>query len=592
MASFGSMTWSGSQLALGSQQSLNKLQSRSRLDKAGLSPEEEEQIDEELKRKGHVTLPLCVTAFAAAFGSSFTHGWNTGVMNPPSEYIKDFINSTYTVNYGGEPSEIMLTFIWSFSLSIYLIGGMIGAFSAGTFADKFGRRNSLLILHAPAFVATLLFFFSKMAGSFVMVILARFIVGFACGCGSGLVPMYLTEIAPLKIRGAMGVLHQLALTTGILCSQAIGIYQILGNDAGWHILLALTGAPCVFSCIVLPFFPDSPRYLLLIKKNEEAAKKSLQRFRGTDDVRADILEMKNEQKQALAEPNWSMMKLFKAKHLRMPLAVVCSLALGQQLSGINVVFYYSNGVFAGAGIPENMIQYAILGTGGINVLMTIISVPLMERCGRRPLLLVGMGLMTVSASLITVALLLQDSVPAMAYVSIACMHTFVIGFAIGLGSIPQFIGSELFRQGPRPAAMSFAGLLNWLANTSVGIGYPFIEKGIGPYSFLIFIGMLVGFGIFIFKFCPETKNKTFDEIARIFSIENFDLDDEAHPLGNLKNGHKTGSAASYTRVPSTGDDGKLLNSEDIDFTVRTPYGGSGGDAGPVNKQLLRVTSET
>jgi sugar porter (SP) family MFS transporter len=417
------------------------------------------------------------------------------------------------------------------SVSIYLVGGCAGAFSAGWFADKFGRKKALLICHVFGFVSAALFGFCKMGKSFEMLILGRLIVGFGCGAGSGLVPMYLTEIAPVNIRGAMGVLHQFALTCGILVSQIMGIRQALGTEALWPILLAFTVFPCLVSLIILPWFPDSPRHLLVNLKEVEQAREALQRFRGTTDVDLDIQEMELEQQQMALEKKWSFKQLLLSKSLRMPLALVCGLACCQQLSGINVVFYYSTGVFEDSGIPPEKTQYAVIGTGIVNVLMTGISVPLMEKSGRRPLLLVGMMMMAAASVVITVALNLQGQVHWMSYISILCIIAFVIGFAIGLGSIPQFIGAELFKQGPRPPAMSLAGFLNWLCNFLVGISFPSMQTAMQAYSFTPFIAILILFWIFLFWKLPETKNKTYEEIYQIFQMEEEDELEKPETVG-------------------------------------------------------------
>jgi hypothetical protein len=151
--------------------------------------------------------------------------------------------------------------------------------------------------------------------------------------------------------------------------------------------------------------------------------------------------------------------------------------------------------------------------------MTGASVPLMEKSGRRPLLLGGMGLMVFSTVGLTLAITLQPHAGWLSYVSIICVITYVIGFAIGIGSIPQFIGAELFKQGPRPPAMSFAGLLNWVCNFLVGITFPSMQSAIEAYSFLVFAATLIGFGIFFYFKLPETKNKTFDQIYDLMGIK-------------------------------------------------------------------------
>lgn len=475
--------------------------------------------------KGRVTLTLVITAAATIFGSSFPHGWNTGVLNNPAHLIHQFLNESYMERFGSEPEAWKLDLLWATSVSVYLIGGCGGAFSVGWFANTFGRKKGLLVCHVFSYVAAVLFAFCNLAKSFEMLVLARLITGFGCGAGSGLVPMYLTEIAPVNIRGAMGVLHQFALTCGILTSQCFGLRQVLGREVIWPILLAFIVVPCTVSVCVLPWFPESPRYLLVNKQQDEEAEKALKRFRGRDDVSADMEEMRKENEIQKKEKKWTFGQLFKNNHLRLPLLLVSALAMCQQLSGINVVFYYSNGIFLSAGIPPEMVQYANIGTGLVNVIMTGISVPLMEKSGRRLLLLGGMVVMIVSAGGLTAALNLHDKFTWISYLSVVCLIVFVVGFAIGLGSIPQFIGAELFKQGPRPPAMSFAGLLNWLCNFIVGITFPSMQSALKAYSFLVFIFAVVGFGIFLWWKLPETKGQTYDEIYRRMGIDTSNDDD-------------------------------------------------------------------
>ncbi|CAD5118269.1 DgyrCDS6987 [Dimorphilus gyrociliatus] len=413
-----------------------------------------------------------------------------------------------------------LTILWSVTVSIYLVGGTIGAFTPGLIVDRLGRKKSLILLNVFSLIAAIFFGFCKKANSYEMLIIGRLLIGFSCGAGAGIVPMYLTEIAPVRIRGAMGVLHQLALTSGIFVSQAIGLRQILGSADRWPILLAAIGLPCLLSGCVLYFMPDSPRHLLLNKKDRDAAEKALKRLRNCSNVDLDLDEIEEEiieeDEDDEQEPEWTLKSILAADRLRLPLVLIIVLGSCQQLSGINAVFYYSSAIYESAGIAKQNIQYANLITGFINVVITIISVGLVEKAGRRVLLLGGMGAMVVSALTLMISINLQEKVTWLSYIAIISVLFFVVGFAIGLGSIPQFIGAELFRPGPRPIAMSIAGFFNWLCNFLVGIGFPPLAGVIGEYSFIIFIACIIIFGLFIFKQLPETKQRTIEEIYTHF----------------------------------------------------------------------------
>lgn len=211
-----------------------------------------------------------------------------------------------------------------------------------------------------------------------------------------------------------------------------------------------------------------------------------------------------------------MKKLFMTKALHMPLLVACMLQVIQQLSGINAIFFYSNGIYKNAGVSAANAQYAVVGTNAVNVIMTIIAVPIMDKAGRRPLLLYPMIAMNFILVLITISLSLQDKLQWMSYISIICVLGYVVCFAVGLGPVPMMIGAELFRQGPRPRAMSCCGLTNWIFTFIVAMSFESIQEACTSYTFLIFLVLMLGFTAFVFFKIPETKNKTFEEIANQF----------------------------------------------------------------------------
>ena len=163
---------------------------------------------------------------------------------------------------------------WSLSVSSFAIGGMIASFFGGWLGDQLGRIKAMLVANILSITGALLMGFSKMGPSHILIIAGRSISGLYCGIISGLIPIYIGEIAPTTLRGAIGTLHQLAIVTGILVSQIIGLDFILGNHELWHILLGLTAVPSVLQSLMLFFCPESPRYLYIKLDEEEKAKQS------------------------------------------------------------------------------------------------------------------------------------------------------------------------------------------------------------------------------------------------------------------------------------------------------------------------------
>ncbi|XP_073973927.1 glucose transporter 1 isoform X2 [Rhodnius prolixus] len=466
-----------------------------------------------------LTFFLSYTILASMLGM-LQFGYNTGVINAPENNIETFMRDVYRDRYQKDLGEKSAKLLYSFAVSIFAIGGMIGGFSGGTVANKFGRKGGLLMNNVIGIGGACLMAFTKVCNSYEMLFVGRFVIGFNCGLNTSLVPMYISEIAPLNLRGGLGTVNQLAVTTGLLISQILGIDEILGTDDGWPILLGLAICPAVLQLILLPVCPESPRYLLITKQWEEEARKALRRLRASNQVEEDIEEMRAEQRAQQSESTVSMSELICSPTLRAPLIISVVMQLSQQLSGINAVFYYSTSLFVTSGLSAEIAKDMTIGIGAIMVIMTLVTLPLMDRMGRRTLHLYGLGGMFIFSIWITISFLIKEMVDWMSYLSVVSTLMFVVFFALGPGSIPWLITAELFSQGPRPTAMSIAVLVNWLANFVVGIGFQPMQDSLENYTFLPFSLLLAIFWIFTYKKVPETKNKTFEEILVLFRNNN------------------------------------------------------------------------
>ncbi|XP_065080718.1 glucose transporter type 1 isoform X3 [Ochlerotatus camptorhynchus] len=469
-----------------------------------------------------LTFFLTYAIFAAVLGM-LQFGYNTGVINAPEVNIENFMKDVYKDRYGEDISEEFIQQLYSVAVSIFAIGGMLGGFSGGWMANRFGRKGGLLLNNVLGITGACLMGFTKMSHSYEILFLGRFIIGVNCGLNTSLVPMYISEIAPLNLRGGLGTVNQLAVTVGLLLSQVLGIEQILGTNDGWPVLLGLAICPALLQLILLPICPESPRYLLITKQWEEEARKALRRLRASNQVEEDIEEMRAEERAQQSESSISTMELICSPTLRAPLMIGIVMQLSQQFSGINAVFYYSTSLFMSSGLTEESAKFATIGIGAIMVVMTLVSIPLMDRTGRRTLHLYGLGGMFIFSIFITISFLIkeffgyvQEMIDWMSYLSVVSTLAFVVFFAVGPGSIPWMITAELFSQGPRPSAMAIAVLVNWMANFVVGIGFPSLKTALENYTFLPFSVFLAIFWIFTYKKVPETKNKTFEEILALF----------------------------------------------------------------------------
>ncbi|XP_053316744.1 solute carrier family 2, facilitated glucose transporter member 2 [Spea bombifrons] len=479
-------------------------------------------MDRKMQNQKNLTGTLAFAVFTAVLGS-LQYGYGIGVINAPQKIIEahyarvlelDILEKS-TNQTEDAPVPPAVTMYWSLSVSIFSLGGMVSSFFVGWIADKLGRIKAMMVVNSLAIIGALLMGLAPLGQAHALVIAGRLITGLYCGLASGLVPMYVGEISPTPLRGALGTLHQLAIVTGILISQIIGLDFILGSKALWPVLLGLSGVPAVIQTILLFFCPESPRFLFIKLGKEEASKNSLRRIRGEYyDTTKDIEEMRKEKEEAASEKKVSIIQLFKSSKYRQPLLVSIVLHISQQFSGINGIFYYSTSIFSKAGISQPV--YATIGVGAVNTIFTVVSVFLVERAGRRSLYLVGLGGMCICAIIMTIALALLSQYAWMSYLCMVAIFLFVVFFEVGPGPIPWFIVAELFSQGPRPAAMAVSGCCNWTCNFIIGMCFQYIAEACGPYVFIIFAILLFGFTVFTYFKVPETKGKSFEEISAEF----------------------------------------------------------------------------
>ncbi|KAK1896247.1 Solute carrier family 2 facilitated glucose transporter member 3 [Dissostichus eleginoides] len=489
----------------------------------------ERMQDEKPPKK--VTLYLLFSVSTAVIGS-LQFGYNTGVINAPEQKLRRFFQNVSMERYGEPFSPGANTMVWSFAVAIFSVGGMVGSFSVGAVVTKFGRRKSMLLANILAIIGGGFMGLSALARSYEMVIVGRLIIGVFCGLCTGLTPMYVGEIAPTALRGAFGTLHQLGVVIGILVAQVFGLEFLLGSDYLWPLLLALTILPAILQSILLPFCPESPRYLLIVLNQEEEARKAMVRLRGCEDVSDDINEMKEEGMKMALEKKVTIPELFRSPNYRQPIIIAIILQLSQQLSGINAVFYYSTGIFDTAGVTQPI--YATIGAGVVNTVFTVVS----------------LFLEWLSLLIMTISLVLVKTNPSLSYLAIVAVFGFVASFEMGPGPIPWFIVAELFSQGPRPAAMAVSGLSNWTANFLVGLGFPKLEELCGPYVFIIFMVLLILFFIFTFLRVPETRGRTFDDIAQGFAATSGNPSAVPEPMAvGLTEGKEGPPASPTNKVP-------------------------------------------
>ncbi|KAM7371159.1 hypothetical protein PAMP_010650 [Pampus punctatissimus] len=508
---------------------------------------------------------LALTVCSAAIGGTFQYGYNISIINSPTNYIQGFINDTYIKRWGTGLDTPQLTFVWSIIVSGFALGGLLGSLLAGPMAVRFGRKNSLLLNNFFLFVGAMVVLSSRVAKSFEMIILARFLVGINAGVSMNVQPMYFGESAPKHLRGAVAFSSAVFTAFGIFLGQVVGLTELLGTEPLWPYLLASNSLPGVIQLLTLPWFPESPRYLLIDRGDREACVQALGRLRGGEAPVLEMEEMVQEQQQqqslalksgcaAYAKMPWS---LFKERNLRSQLTTIMAASSAMMLCGNDCNYFYASYIFLEAGIPPEKIQYAAIGTGASELISAILSNLLIERVGRKYLLVGGYSLMSWWAVVFTVALILQSyRVAGMPYLSLACVFLYILSFGLGPAGVTGILPAEIFDQSSRPAAYMVAGSLMWINMFLIGMLFPFIVSSLGNMCFLPFLFVCLVSAVFLWYTLPETKGKTLAEITAEFDKKNggkkrlYGQMDES-----IKDHYQLGKVSSFTSLTQDPDPG-------------------------------------
>ncbi len=440
-------------------------------------------------KSGNQTFVYLAAIFAALGGLLF--GYDTGVISGAELFFrKDFTLSTFAL-------EVIVSGV--------LAGAAIGALIGGRLADLFGRRK-LLIATAIIFAAGAIL--CALASSATILAVGRIIVGFGIGLSSSGVPVYISEVAPAEARGWQVSLFQLAITVGILLAYLVD--YAFAPSQGWRWMFGLAIVPAAIFGVGMLFLPESPRWLLRRAKRD-TARAMLARIRGTNDVAAEFRDI--EQSVAKAPESGRFSDLFTAS-LRPALAVGIGLAIFQQITGINTVIYYAPLIIQRAGISSaSGAILATAGIGAVNVLVTILSMWLIDRAGRRPLLLTGIAGMAITLGLLGLVFHMPQATGGLAWLAVISMMAYVGSFAISLGPIFWLLISEIYPLKIRNSAEGIAATFNWGANLVVTLTFLTLVEVLGPSRTFWLYGLCaIAAGVFSYYFVPETKGHTLEQI--------------------------------------------------------------------------------
>ena len=445
-----------------------------------------------------------ISLIAALGGLLF--GWDWVVIGGAKPFFEKYFHLTTAAQSG-----------WANSCA--LIGCLVGALVAGALSDKFGRKRLLIV---AAFLFAITSFGNALAPTFTIFIAWRILGGVAIGLASNLSPMYIAEVAPAQMRGRLVSINQLTVVIGILAAQFINwalvrnlpvgasdefIQDSWYGQSGWRWMFGLTAIPSMLFFAGMFFVPESPRWLANNGKSDRA-KKILEKIGGVDYSAVALGEIAATLKHKTAGVNFG--DLLEPK-LRKILLLGIGLAVFQQWCGINVIFNYAEEIFRSAGYDISSVLKNIAWTGSVNMAFTFVALGVVDRGGRRPLMLFGAACLAIVYTIMGFCYHAHiQGWPMLALVLAA-----IASYAMSLAPVTWVVISEIFPNRIRGAAMALVVAALWLACFILTYTFPLLNKVLGPDGTFWLYGAICVLGfVFIFFKLPETKNKSLEQIER------------------------------------------------------------------------------
>ncbi|XP_055343860.1 solute carrier family 2, facilitated glucose transporter member 3-like isoform X2 [Paramacrobiotus metropolitanus] len=503
------------------------------------------------KHYGHLTGVVVFSTIVLAFSIWFPAGYSVVQINIPQNLILSWIRQTQCARLGGRIENISsaehgaegsgfanrsnlwctiipedevsgqlrenshLNAVWALIGAAVTLGGTFGVWTANMLIDRLGFRRMFFITNLFLTIGVALSSLVVAIGSYEIFIIGRFLLGFGTGFGSAISFTYIAEITPANFRGALGVAPIISFSIGMLLAAVFSLPQILGTDDYWSYLTLILIAPCVCFFASYAFLLESPRWVFKKSHDVQKTTQILQRLRNVFNVQADLQMIEEENRVAKEKgTKVSIIGLFRNGFLRYNVLICCTAVIAQRLTAYPGVYTYSSNIFRQCGLSKDVAAYGTIGLLGLQAASAVIGSLLMDKAGRKPLMLIGLfGCAMSLIAMVTFAALTSYRIcVGCEYGNLAALFVFIMVYVCGPASVPFILPAEMFGLLTRQSATTLIMMLCQGVTAVVSAVFPVMQVYLSQWTFVIFAGVTLILAVILSLTLMETKGKTFLEI--------------------------------------------------------------------------------